>query len=65
MALRSEIVHLIRLEIADQPRKPAAIGQVAIMQRQPIVLHQMLDALEILRTTPSHQPVNGISFFQK
>ncbi len=36
MALGGEIVNFLRLNLAEQPRQGAGIGQVAIMEEQPV-----------------------------
>jgi len=50
MALGRQVVHLGRLNLADQPRQVAAIGQVAVVQ-----VEVVLEAVRI-RVNPIQPP---------
>src|SRR5690242_2322613 len=70
MALRPQIINLVRLDRPDQPRQSAGVGQVAVVQNETISLRMQilvyrLQSARIERTGPPNNPVDLVSFGQE
>ena len=70
MALRSQVVDLIRLDVQDQVGQAAAIRQIAIMQeqsrvRQVRILIEMVDASAIEAAGAPDETVDFVALFEQ
>ena len=66
MALRAEVVDLVRLDLRQQRDEPGAVVQVAVVQGQPAgrlvrVLVDVVDALGVERGRAADQPVHLVA----
>jgi hypothetical protein len=70
VALRREVIKLIRCEAVNQVQHPLRAGKIAVMQKEPCarlirILIDVIDALRVKRARASDDPVHFISFGQQ
>ena len=65
MALSSQIVDFIGLDLAHQTNQARRIGQVAIMQLDGVLLDQVVDAGSIRDESAADDAVDFVALFQK
>ena len=65
MALCSQIVDLIGLDLAHQTDQAGGIGQVAVVQGDSVLLDQMVDTSSVGDGSPADDAVDFIAFLQQ
>ena len=70
MALRAEVVDLVRFDPVQQTVQIARIGQIAVVQKECFavyrrVIEQMIDAAGVERTAAPDNAVHGVAFGQQ